>query len=82
MDLFHGNVIFSMNDGRGWFWTFIVLQLVRCTHSVWMVHSMMNMSSPFLFGSLLEVDGNVSWRDGRGPGLDRARSTGVMAVAM
>jgi hypothetical protein len=72
MELFHGCIVMCLFDGHGWLWTLVGTKFICCTHSVWVVHSMTDMTSPFIFRAVLKVDGNMSWRNSGGgaTGLD------------
>ena len=58
-------VFFLIDSGRR-LGTLGSCELIRCAHSVGMVQSMSDMSNPFFFRAVLEIDGNTSWRDGGG----------------
>jgi hypothetical protein len=51
-----------VGDLRTFFW----LEFIGSSHPIWMIQSMYNMTSPFFFGTILEIDGNMSRRDGTG----------------
>ena len=66
MKLFNGRIVLFLLDGGGRLGTFGSCEFIGCTHPVWMIQGMFDMTSPFVSRAVLEVDGNMSWRDGSG----------------
>ena len=68
MELFHRSIVFILWNGGGRLRTFFSFQLVGSSHPVWMIQSMLDMTSPFLSRTILKIDGNMSRGDGTGGG--------------
>ena len=66
MELFLRSIVKILWDGGGRLRTFVSFELIGRSHPVWMIQGMLDMTSPFLFGTILEIDGNMSRRDSTG----------------
>ena len=66
MELFPRSIVFILWNGGGRLRTFFSFKLVGSSHPVWKMQSVYNMTSPFFFGTILEIDGDMSRRDGTG----------------
>ena len=65
-ELFHRIIKFILWNGSARLRTFVSLELIGSSHPVWMIQSMLDVTSPFLSRTILKIDGNMSWRDGTG----------------
>ena len=68
MELFHCIIKFILWNGRVWFRAFASLEFIGSSHPVWMIQGKIDVAGPFLFRTVLKIDGNMSWRDGTGGG--------------
>ena len=62
--LFHSHIVFSFLNGGSRLGTFGSCEFIGCTHPLWMIQGMLDMSSPFISRAILKIDGNMSWRNG------------------
>ena len=62
--LFNSRIVFFLLNGGGRLGTFSSCEFIGCTHPIWMIQCMFDMTSPFVSRAILEIDGNMSWRDG------------------
>jgi hypothetical protein len=62
--LFNSRIVFFLLNGGGRLGTFSSCEFTGCTHPIWMIQGMFDMTSPFVSRAVLEIDGNMSWRDG------------------
>ena len=81
MELLLGGIIIVLWHRVGDLRTFFWLKFIGSSHPIRMIQSMYHMTSPFFFGAILEIDGNMSRRDGTGgyTWLDWAGSVWIFA---
>ena len=66
MELLLGGIIIFLWHRGGDLRTFFWLEFIGSSHPIWMMKSMQHMTSPFFLGTILKIDGDMSWRDGTG----------------
>jgi hypothetical protein len=66
VELFFGGIIRVLWHRGGDLRTFSRLEFIGSSHPIWMMKSMHHMTSPFFLGTILKIDGDMSWRDGIG----------------
>jgi hypothetical protein len=66
MELFHCIIKFILWNGRVRFRAFASLEFIGSSHPVWMIQGKFDVAGPFLFRTVLKINGNMSWRDGTG----------------
>jgi len=66
MELFLRGIIFILWHKVGHRRTLFWLEFIGSSHPVWMIQSVLDMTSPFLFGTILEINGNMSRRNSTG----------------
>ena len=62
----HCIIKFILWNGRVRFRAFASLEFIGSSHPVWMIQGKIDVAGPFLFRTVLKIDGNMSWRDGTG----------------
>ena len=66
VEVFHRNIVFFLLNGSGRLRTFASCEFIGCSHPLWMIQGMFDMTSPFISRAILKIDGNMSWRNGTG----------------
>jgi hypothetical protein len=66
MELFLRSIVKILWDGGGRLRTFVSFELIGSSHPVWMIQSMLDMTSPFRSRTILKIDRNMSGRDSTG----------------
>ena len=82
IQFFHRFLEVLLDNTRGWLWKLLGIKFICRSHPIGMGESMFDLTSPFLFGTFLKVDGNMTrWKSGSS-GLSRTRAIGMIAMVV